>query len=118
MLVGFEPGLGSWKIILSHTDLRSISPHLWLITAHRQVDVDLVGDCWDALFHQLVGDELRLDRIACHLAFDESWHGCPCKVCERIIDIGSLGNLFIWNRIGFIGGDEVRVFDAISGRPA
>src|SRR5271165_7340191 len=48
MLVGFEPGLGSWKVILSHTDFRSISPHLWLITARRQVEVDLVGDCWDA----------------------------------------------------------------------
>jgi len=31
---------------------------------------------------------------------------------------GVLVSFFIWNRIGFIGGDEVRVFDAISGRPA
>ena len=113
MLVGFEPGLGSWKVILSHTDLGSRSAH-----AHQRVDVELVGNRWNALFHQLVGDELRLGGIACCVAFDKIREGCPCEVCKGIIEVGSLGKLLIWDRIGFIGGDEVWVFDAIGSRPA
>jgi hypothetical protein len=70
------------------------------------------------LFHQLVGDELRLDGIACHVTFDKIWHGCSGEVCEGIIELGSFGDLLILNRLGFIGSDEVWVFDAIGSRPA
>ena len=58
MLVRFEPGLGSWKVILSHTDLGSRSAH-----AHQRVDVELVGNRWNAFFQQLVSDELEVARV-------------------------------------------------------
>ena len=69
------------------------------------------------MIHQLVGDELRLDGIGCHVTFNEIRHGRPCEVGERIIDSGSLGNLFNGDRVGFISGNEVRVFDPSGCRP-
>jgi hypothetical protein len=87
LLVCSEPGFGFWKVILAHTDLGSRSAH-----ADQRVDVELVGKRLNSMFHQLVGDELCLDRIACHVAFDKIRRGRPCKVCERIIDFGSLGD--------------------------
>ena len=66
---------------------------------------------WSAMNFASVG-------IACHVAFDEIGEGCPCEVRKGIIHLGSLGKLLIGDRIGFIGGDEVRVFDAIGSRPA
>ncbi len=68
--------------------------------------------------HQLVSDELSLDRVACHEAVYEIRHGRSGKSCDRIVEIGSFGKFFICNRIGFIGCHEVRVFDAIKGRTA
>ncbi len=46
MLIPFEPGVGSKKVILAHTDLGSRSAH-----ARQEVDVELVGNRWYALFH-------------------------------------------------------------------
>jgi hypothetical protein len=42
-----------------------------------------------------------------HAAFNEIRQGRPRKVCQRIIESGSLGNLCILNQLGFISGDEV-----------
>jgi hypothetical protein len=72
MLISFEPNLGFGEVVLTHTGLGSRSAH-----ADERVDVDRVGNRRDSLFHQLVGDELRLDRVACHIAFDEIREG-PC----------------------------------------